>query len=138
MEKVEHTELLDSVAVVADKTASSGFTRWQTCYLHNAVPSHRSNQNTSPLAKPSTSKDSQARKVKSTPGPAETKHQLIYIYEIFGMTKNKKQGADVVAKAQGYRVVIPDVFRENHWDHTNFTPEKKSPARRQRMSSVGR
>lgn len=55
-------------------------------------------------------------------GPKDAKHALICVYDIFGHTPNTAQGADLLAREKGYRVVIPDVFREKPWDHTNFPP----------------
>jgi len=51
-----------------------------------------------------------------------SKRMLILIYDIFGMTPNPKQFADIVG-ASGYRVVIPDVFRGKPYPEEGFPPK---------------
>ena len=62
-----------------------------------------------------------------TTGPKNAEYGLICIYDIFGVTPNTIQGADLLAQERGYRVVIPDFFRGATWDHTNFPPKEGFP-----------
>jgi dienelactone hydrolase len=47
---------------------------------------------------------------------------LIGVYDIFGDTKNTHQFADLLASAYGFRIVIPDFFRGQPWEHTKWPP----------------
>jgi dienelactone hydrolase len=53
---------------------------------------------------------------------------LIVIYDIFGFHYNNFELADLVAKAKGWRVVIPDLFRGSAWLACNFPPKGKEEA----------
>lgn len=57
-------------------------------------------------------------------GPSDAEYGLLCVFDIFGMTPNTKQGCDALSKATGYRVVLPDFFRGEAWDHTNFPPRE--------------
>jgi hypothetical protein len=70
-------------------------------------------------------------------GPAAASKALICIYDIFGMAPNTLQGADVLAKLTGFRIVVPDFFRGRVWDHTNFPPKEGFASLQKWIGGVG-
>jgi len=47
---------------------------------------------------------------------------LIAAYDIFGDTKNSRKFVDLLAEAYGFRIVLPDFYRGEPWDHTKWPP----------------
>jgi len=50
------------------------------------------------------------------------KRLLIAVYDIFGDTKNTRLFADLLAQHYGFRVIVPDFYRAEPWDHTKWPP----------------
>ncbi|KAI8332882.1 Alpha/Beta hydrolase protein [Chlamydoabsidia padenii] len=53
-------------------------------------------------------------------GPADAKKAIVVIYDIFALHNNTKQFADILAKHCNYKVVMPDFFRGEVFDHTKL------------------
>lgn len=58
-----------------------------------------------------------------TAGPADAKKLVVYVYDIFGVTPQVQQGADLIA-ASGVKVWMPDFFSGWGADHTLFAPPR--------------
>jgi len=48
---------------------------------------------------------------------------VIVAYDIFGYHNNTKQVADIIAEEFGFRLLMPDFFRNVYWDINNFPPK---------------
>jgi len=61
-------------------------------------------------------------------GPADAKHIVIVVYDVFGISSQVQQGADLISAHTKARVIIPDLLRGQHLQHDNFpmkTEEEK-------------
>lgn len=47
---------------------------------------------------------------------------LIAVYDIFGDTANTRLFADKLAEDYGFRVIVPDFYRSEPWNHTLWPP----------------
>lgn len=47
---------------------------------------------------------------------------LIAVYDIFGDTRNTRMFADLLSVNYGFRVIVPDFYRGEPWDHTKWPP----------------
>jgi len=72
-----------------------------------------------------------------TTGPKDARIALVGIYDIYGFHNNTFQGADVLAKETGYRIVLPDFFRGQGWDVNNVPPREGRPALDAHIQKVG-
>ena len=61
-----------------------------------------------------------------TVGPEDATKVLIVVYDIFGFHYNNFELADTVAASQGWRVVVPDLFRGAPWPACHFPPRGKA------------
>jgi len=50
------------------------------------------------------------------------KRLLIAVYDIFGDTANTRMFADLLGETYGFRVIVPDFYRGEPWDHTKWPP----------------
>jgi len=55
-------------------------------------------------------------------GAATSAKVLVFVYDIFGMSPQVRQVADLIADATGYRVIIPDFFDGKPWPMEKFPP----------------
>jgi len=53
------------------------------------------------------------------------------------MHANTLQGADVLAAQSGYRIVVPDFLRGQHWDTDNIPPREGRPVLDAWIQKVG-
>jgi len=54
--------------------------------------------------------------------PSRAKSAIVFVYDIFGISSQIMQGADIVSKALNAKVVVPDFFRGNERDINNWPP----------------
>jgi dienelactone hydrolase len=52
------------------------------------------------------------------------KRLLIAVYDIFGDTANTRLFADLLGETYGFRVVVPDFYRGEPWDHNKWPPDQ--------------
>ncbi|KAI8073986.1 dienelactone hydrolase family-domain-containing protein [Gongronella butleri] len=69
-------------------------------------------------------------------GPADAKHAILFIYDIYGMSSQAKQFADRLAEKGGFKVVIPDYLQNDPLDETLFGDRPKLFAWIQRVGSI--
>ncbi|KDQ20454.1 hypothetical protein BOTBODRAFT_40628 [Botryobasidium botryosum FD-172 SS1] len=55
--------------------------------------------------------------------PEGARSAIIIVYDIFGISPQIMQGADIVSKALNAKVVVPDFFRGNERDVNNYPPK---------------
>merc|ERR1711990_893498 len=56
-------------------------------------------------------------------GSNDAKKALVCCYDIFGYYPQTEQGADILAKELGIRVVMPDFLEGKPWPNDNFPPK---------------
>lgn len=75
--------------------------------------------------------------VTTTGSEGASKKALICIYDIFGLHPSTLRGADLLSRATGIQVYVPDFFRGKGWKTDNVPPKEGRPAMQAHIQSIG-